>query len=176
MGHTLVTAFSKDGYQKIEAMFEKAGAKSLCKIPYGRDCQREEAERILKHHITMFHWAKKDDEKYLSLLNAYRFERPCTAMVSAVSLKRAEKNSLMLYLNVKPSEGFEEMRKSLEQTLGAKTSPFLHITLAISKDHEEIQRLYERISAMEIFPFTLEITGMDLYHIWKPVKLIRQYR
>ena len=33
MGHTLVTAFSKDGYQKIEAMLEKAGAKSLCKIP-----------------------------------------------------------------------------------------------------------------------------------------------
>ena len=176
MGHTLVCAFSKDGYQMIETMLEKAGAKSLCKIPYGRDCQREEADRIMKHHITMFHWAKKDDEKYLNLLKAYRFETTCNVIVSGVSLRRSADDSLMLYLNVKPSEGFEEMRKNLEQTLGAKTSPFLHVTLAVSQDYEEIQRLYKRISAMDMFPFRLEITGMDLYHIWKPVKLIRKYR
>ena len=172
MGHTLVTRFDEAGYERFRWI---VGAFPANKIPYGRDCDREAANRILKHHVTVFHWGKARDGYYLKRLEDFRFQ-PCRLAVTGAAVMPGEENSLLLYLKVKPAEGFPEMVTGLEKVRQAPTTDFLHITLAVSKDHGEILALNRRMQETVKFPFLINVTGLDLYHIWKPTSYVRCYQ
>lgn len=175
MGHTLVTHFTNESGDLIRRIMHEAGAEYACKIPYGRDCERKEADQLLPHHITVFHWAKEYDAIYLSRLKEYRFKEVCHVRAVRATLVYAEENSLLLKLDVKPEEDFIKMAEVLEITLGKKTSHSLHITLAVSKDHDEIRRIFRRIEQQSVFPLRLCVSGLDLYHIWRPVRKVKSF-
>lgn len=175
MGHTLVTHFTKESADRIRRIMQEADAEHACKIPYGRDCERKEADQLLPHHITVFHWAKEYDAIYLSRLKEYRFNEICHVRAVRASLVCAEENSLLLRLDVKPEEDFMKMAEELEKALGKKTSRSLHITLAVSKDHDEMKRIVRRINEQNLFPLRLCVSGLDLYHIWRPVRKVKSF-
>lgn len=171
MGHTLVLRFDPSGYRKIQDL---TGSMHVNKIPFGRDCDREAANRAMKSHLTVFHWGKEKDGLYLPKLEGYRF-RPCRIRITGCRRMSAEENSCLLYLQAEPSEGYREMASELERTLRCRTSGFMHVTLAVSKDEKEIRRLEEAVLSRAVFPFELKAEGLDLYHIWKPTRFVRSY-
>ena len=60
MGYTLVTSFDKLSYEKLNYLLEHQNAN---KIPFDKKCNREEANKILKYHMTLVHWGKQNDER-----------------------------------------------------------------------------------------------------------------
>ena len=173
MGHTLVTRFSENGYEKIRDLLYEAGIYNNNKIPFGRDCEREEANAFLPYHVTIFHWAKWEDEKYLRALENLRF-RPCKVFVTGVSRMNAEEGSSLLYFAVDPGDGYAEMVNVVEALTLSPTSSFLHITLSVGKNEKEIRRQEEALKKAS-YPFFLDVAGLDLYHIWRPVRLIKTF-
>lgn len=173
MGHTLVARFDTEGERKILSLVETGGLKHLPnKIPYGRDCDREEADERLPYHMTVFHWGKAQDAVYLDRLQSFQFT-PCSIKVTGVSIMYAEEGSTLLYLNVEPDQGYMKLKEGLECALQSYTSGFLHITLAVSKEHDQILELKKSIEKQTEFPFILNVSSLGLYHIWRPVELIK---
>lgn len=168
MGHTVVTRFDQAGYERIYSLMK---GKKANKIPYGRNCDRILANEIMDYHITMVHWAKAWDDYYLKKLADFQFV-PCQVVITGTSVMCAEEGSFLLYFDVVPGTGFRCMKENLEKALQTYCSGFLHMTLAVSKDREEIERIKEQIEAEITFPFTLNVEGLDLYHIWHPVKKV----
>jgi 2'-5' RNA ligase len=164
MGHTLVTRFTPESKKYIE---EIMAAENANKIPFGRDCDRKEVNAVLEYHMTLLHWAKSRDAYYLERIEGFQ-PTPCRIRVTGVKTMHAEEGSLLLYFAAEPDQGFRELMHALEQQTGAACSGFLHITLAVSKDHSEILAMGHRIQEKVAFPFTLDIDGLDLYHIWRP--------
>lgn len=176
MGHTLVAAFSEESDRKIRELLRLSGAEKPNKVPFGRNCDRNAANKVLGYHATIFHWPKPDDEKYLSRLKDFRFRGACTVIADRVMMEPAEENSLFLYLPLRAGEGFSAMESDVHSALGSSRSRVLHVTLAISQDHAQIEALYHRIQEQQRFPITLTVTRLELYKIWTPTKLIRVYQ
>lgn len=169
MGHTLVTRFDPEGRKLLQDLMQPCFAN---KIPFGRDCSREEANAVLDYHLTMLHWAKSQDGYYLNRIQDLK-PVPCQIRVTGTQIMYAEECSLLLYFAVEPTGRFLEMAAALEEKTGTPCSRFLHITLAVSKDPGEIEAVRAHIEQAVTFPFTLNIEGLDLYHIWKPTKKVR---
>lgn len=168
MGHTVVTRFDQEGYEKIHNLMKNKNAN---KIPFGRNCDRVLVNEILDYHITMVHWGKEQDAYYLDKLSDFEFI-PCQVTITGMSMFAAEEGSTLLYFDVIPGEGFVRMRNNLEQALQTYCSGFLHMPLAVSKDRGEILKIRKQLENEVTFPFTLHVEGLDLYHIWKPVKKV----
>lgn len=175
MGHTLVAVFSDESERKIRELLKKSEAEDACKIPFGRDCDRDAADLILKHHITLFHWKKEDDAVYLNRLSSIQNIPPCTITVVKPICIADIDNSYVICLEVAASSEFSKMMHSVGQCLGKSPSRFLHITLDATQDSDRANRIYTYLKSMECFPLELNISGLDLYKIWKPVKLINNY-
>lgn len=176
MGHTLTAHFDRKSDALIQDIMRKADALQACRIPYGRDCDRETANTILPYHITLFHWGRRDDAYYLGKLEELRFPGRCHVKAVDASLMHGAEDSLLLKLDVKPEEDYAELCSEIETLLGSKTVRHPHITLAISRDHEEIRRIHNAVSEHVPFPLALCIDGLDLYQIWKPVSLVKSFR
>ena len=73
MGHTLVAGFSGADLNRITSLLTEDERKVLCKIPFGRGCDRDEADRALPYHMTLAHWSAAEDPLYLPRLDALRF-------------------------------------------------------------------------------------------------------
>lgn len=176
MGHTLVTRFDFIGYKKICSLVEDAEGKhqKLLKIPYGRNCNRVEADKNLPYHMTVFHWGKEQDSIYLVRMHEFQFS-PCSLTVTGVSCMYAEEGSLLLYLDVITDREYGQMRTHLEKILQNHTTVFPHITLAVSKDHEAILKLKSCVEKKDVFPIQLNIIALDIYHIWNPVKRVATF-
>ena len=144
------------------------------KIPFGRDCDRKEANAVLEYHMTLLHWAKSRDNYYLERIEGFQ-PTPCRIRVTGAKTMHGCEGSLLLYFAVEPDQGFRELVRALEQQTGSACSGFLHITLAVSKDHSAILALGHRIREKVTFPFVLDIDGLDLYHIWRPTKKVRSF-
>lgn len=169
MGHTLVTRFDSQGLTLLHSVMDPF---RIPKIPFGRSCDRDAANSALDYHVTLFHWAKAQDALYLNRLQSLR-SFPCRLQVTGAEIMYAEEGSLLLYLAVEPDEGFQELTCSVEETLQAPCSRFLHITLAVSQSHEEIRSIHSHLLQSLSFPFRLNVEGLDLYHIWTPTKKVR---
>ncbi|MCR4646688.1 MAG: hypothetical protein K5695_14975 [Oscillospiraceae bacterium] len=174
MGHTLVTRFAKEDHQRLQKMLAAAGAADANKIPYGRPCDRKKADQILPHHVTLFSWKKELDAKYLKALEGYRFPGTCKLLITKPKWISGEEGSTLLMLEAVPSDGFDEMIAPLEKRMQMKPRQHLHITLAVSKDHLKIRRYYDAMKKPD-FPFQMTVTGLELYKIWEPVKLVRSF-
>ena len=175
MGHTFVARFSDQDIRLIRTMMQKAGVGQTVKIPYGRPCDRAAADLILPYHMTLFHWGRQEDAYYLGNLEKYRFPGACKVTVTEVVSVNAEEGSKLVKLRVKPSAGFAKMTGSLEQLLHHRVSSDLHITLAVSKDHSKMGQIEASIKDHMQFPFEMTVTGISLYHIWEPVRLVRTF-
>lgn len=169
MGHTLVTRFDAEGRRLLQDLIRPFGAN---KIPFGRDCSREDANAVLDYHLTMLHWAKQQDGYYLSRIQDLK-PVPCQIRVTGTQIMYGAECSQLLYFTVEPAGRFPEMAAALEEKTGTPCSRFLHITLAVSKDPGEIEAIRAHIQKDVTFPFTLNIEGLDLYHIWKPTKKVQ---
>lgn len=176
MGHTLVAVFSEDSSSKLRDLLKKAGVKDACKVPFGRHCDRAAADRKLKHHITLFHWNKKEDDVYLKRLAFLQSIPPCrVTAVKPVHLSDNATSSHIVCLKVAPSKEFSKIICTLREHLQTTPSVFLHITLDATKDTKRVQKLCSCLEKMDCFPLELEISGLELYKIWEPVKLVNSY-
>ena len=173
MGHTLVTRFTDEGYSTIQGLLESNGVKNVNKIPFGRSCDRTVANSILPYHVTMAHWKKPEDKKYLAHLSAFKFSEFKITFSKTVVWRGAE-GSWILALSVKPTKGFRKTEKDLRKAFNKffyVHKP--HLTISVSKDKKEIEAQREAIKSA--FPITLDVVGLDLYKIWNPVEFVRSY-
>ena len=171
MGHTLVARFD-DG--AVEGFLPEAELRRCNKIPFGRDCDRGEADEVLPYHMTLMHWAKKDDPVFLPKLSDLR-PPAAEIVVTGVLCFPAEEGSMLAALEVGPGRGFRRLTEYLEEAVGMAASAFPHITLAADRDHRFIRSLCEYVRNSSRFPITLEIRRLELYKIWKPVRLARVF-
>lgn len=170
MGHTLVAVLPCEEEQKLKNL--------LCgcnKIPYGRNCDREEANEILPYHITLFHWGKAEDKLYLDRLRLRQqpafsnVSESCGVIVTGSSVMIAEEGSYLLYFAVSPQPGFREIIDHIGHVLRMDPPGFLHMTLAVSKDADFIYEKKKKLDEVFSYPFYYKIDRCRLYHIWKPV-------
>lgn len=171
MGHTLVTRFDSQSSQFLHSLMQPFNAN---KVPFGRDCDREAANTVLDYHVTLFHWAKNQDAYYLDCIKDIK-PVPCQIQVTGTQIMRAEEGSWLLYFPVSPAQGFTDLTASVEANIHTYCSGFLHITLAVSKNREEIEAINRHIRNNVTFPFYLNVEGLDLYHIWKPTRKVRSF-
>lgn len=175
MGHTLVTRINEEDLAYINAVISSTGVRTN-KIPFGRDCDREAADRILPYHFTVFHWAKRDDEKYLSRLKNFKNPGPCSLKITGTSIMwPAEEGSALLYFTFEPDQSYRQCADAIQEVMQGWTSDFYHITLAVSKDHGQIQMLKQMVDRAVSYPFSVRVDGFDLYHIWRPVRRVAGY-
>lgn len=170
MGYTLVTAFD---HQTDEMLMKLTP--SVNKIPFGRDGDREAANKVMKHHVTLIHWSKQYDMILLPKIEDIHFH-PFCLFVTGSELINAEEGSTLLYFSVVPGNGFAKAKNELQHQTGLPVSDFLHITLAVDMDEQKLNSLKSDIDAAVHYPFSLQVVGLDLYHIWKPVQLKKMIR
>ena len=168
MGHTLVATFSEN----IAGMVSKAGVFANNKIPYRQQCDRAAANRVLPYHATLFHWDHRQDIFYLPHIDRIRFT-PCSVVAEQLSVMIGTGYSYVLFLKLRPAEGFAELCENISSVTGRPTESFLHITLSVSKDQELIAAQQKAISKLLRLPMTLQINALELYHIWDPVRLVK---
>ena len=171
MGHTLVTRFDPQSRKRLSDLMAPFAAN---KIPYGRKCDREAANRVLDYHVTVLHWAKTMDAYYLERLRELS-PAPCLLSVTRTCVMSAEEGSWLLYFQVEPGEGFADMVHDLENKTGIGIYLNPHITLAVSRDRDEIDRIRRQLDSTLSFPLQLRAEGLDLYHIWVPTQKVKSY-
>ena len=172
MGHTLVTRINQEDLSYINDIIFATGIRTN-KIPFGRNCDREAADRVLPYHFTVFHWAKSYDEKYLNRLKGLKNPGPCSLKITGTSIMcPVEEGSALLYFAFDPDQRYEQCANAIQKVMQGPTSGFYHITLAVSKDFDEIEALKQMVDRTVTFPFYVRVEGFDLYHIWKPVRRV----
>lgn len=168
MGHTLVTRFSPESHLWIHQLMQPFQAN---KIPFGRKCDREIANAVLDYHITLFHWSKISDAYYLERIKNLK-SSPFQVLVTGIHIMRAEEGSSLLFFSVEPKENFANAQKNLIETFDF-ISGFLHITLAVSLNHNEIDQIKQQIESQISFPVLMDVEGFDLYEIWTPTRKVK---
>lgn len=168
MGHTVVLGFDKQSEAHIQKLLEPYVAN---KIPFGRECDRDAANKAMQYHMTLYHWPKTQDTYCLSRLEGFQ-SQPCQLRVKGLKMIRAEEHSWLLYFEVRPTETFVQLKTRFEEYTGFCVSEFYHITLAVSKDYNEIAKLRTHICEKQTFPFSLSVDRIDLYKIWSPTQKV----
>lgn len=168
MGHTVVLGFDNDSNVLLHKLLEPFGAN---KIPFGRRCNREEANKVMDYHMTLYHWPKTMDTYCLSRLNGFQ-SIPCQVQVNGMRIMQAEENSWLLYFEVSPTETFTQLKLLFEKHTGFCVSGFYHITLAVGIDYNEIVDISDFICKNQVFPFELTADRIDLYKIWSPTQKV----
>lgn len=175
VGHTLVTRLGKKDLSYISGIISSTGFQTN-KIPFGRNCDRETANRVLPYHFTVFHWPKEDDEKYLHRLKRFTNPGPCSLKITGTAIRYpAEEGSALLYFVFEPDRRYEQCANAVQQAIQKPTSGFYHITLAVSRDFREIEILKQMVDRTVSYPFSVRVEGLDLYHIWRPIRKVEEY-
>lgn len=171
MGHTLIALF--DG--EAERIVSAAGIQHIQhmnKIPVGKPCDREAANRVLPYHLTLLHWSRKEDAQYLPCAEKLRFSA-CTFRAEKPRILKFQNGSRLLYLPLVPERGFAELQKQISAVFHAPCDPFLHMTLAAGSA-DEIDAAYRAVSRVMQKPVIMQMTALALYHIWTPTKCVRR--
>lgn len=168
MGHTLVATFSDN----IAGMVLNAGLFANNKIPYRQHCDRSAANRVLPYHATLFSWDRRQDIFYLPHIDKIEFT-PCSVVAEQLGVMIGTGYSYVLFLKLRPAEGFDALCENISRVTGRPTESFLHITLSVSKDQELINAQQKALAKSLRFPMTLQINALELYHIWDPVQLVK---
>ena len=168
MGHTVVLGFDKESDAHIHKLLEPY---VMNKIPFGRKCDRDAANKTMQYHMTLYHWPKTLDTYCLSRLCGFQ-SKPCKLQVNGLQIMQAEEDSWLLYFTVNPTETFLQLKTHFEEYTGFYFSGFHHITLAVSKEYNEIAKIYTHIYEKQIFPFELSADRIDVYKIWTPTQKI----
>lgn len=175
MGHTLITRINQEDLSYINDVMSSTSIRTN-KIPFGRNCDRETADWILPYLFTVFHWGKSDDEKYLNRLKDLKNPGPCSLKITGTSIiYPAEEGSALLYFAFEPDQRYGQYANAIQKAMQGPTSDFYHITLAVSKDYDEIEVLKQMLDCTVTFPFFVRVEGFDLYHVWKPGRRVGEY-
>ncbi len=176
MGHTITAAFSDESRMELKFLMKKSGGENAVKIPFGRDCDREQANKVMDYHVTLFQWSKGKDDTILERLKDYSFPGECQVTAEKAIMVHGHDDSVLLCLKIKPADGFKKLTSELEKMLGHRTSEHLHVTLAVSQDHSEIHRLYKKVKSEWLFPMKLTVDKLELYRVWDPVEKTAVFR
>lgn len=172
MGHTLVACFQERELAPLVSMLSRWDGSPSNKIPFGRDCDRVEADKILPYHMTILHWASSNDKIMLPKLKKLALPS-LTVIADGVRVLPAGENSSLVYIKIEPTASFEQWCHGQGKALGVCfDTSFLHITVAVSKNAAEMKRLAKYFNCSMTFPFELHIQRLELYHIWNPVRLV----
>ena len=171
MGHTLVASLAAADQRRIAMALAAAGLTAPNKIPLDRDCDREAANRILPWHATLAHWGRDEDALYLPRAERLRFAT-CALVGTGLILDEADG---LLLLRVRTGAGFAALCAEVERTIGLSASPFLHVTLAAEADREKLGSVWKQLRASDSLLAQLRVDAMELYHIWRPVRLVREW-
>lgn len=172
MGYAIVTALDNAFYKKMGDLLQNY---NVNKIPFGRGCNREEANRILNYHVTLMKWKEKDNPIFLPRIDAIQF-RPCDIIITGSRIKALEDGGYILRFDVKETAGFSKMNSSLKKCMRLELARSLHITLVVDEEIEPLKNLKKEIDKNFEYPFRVGVVGLDLYHLWKPVKLAKRIR
>lgn len=172
MGYAIVTAFEDILYKKVRNAIGNSYAN---KIPFGRDCDRDKANQVLDYHVTLVNWKESQNAIYLPRTDVLHFQ-PCELIITGSRIKTTKDGGYLLRFDIVPGNGFSKMKSYLEKCMELPISQSLHITLAVDDDSESLRALQKKIDSRFEYPCRIKVTGWDMYHLWRPVKLTRRIR
>ena len=171
MGHTLVFTFDEKSLCRLNDLLSLADL-PLNKIPFGRDCDREVANKILPYHITAAHWAKNKDSFLLDKAKNFMLDKPFSVTVTGIKCMSAEENSTLLYFSLLRNAELNTAMHKVNNTFGECAASYPHITITAEKDLKKADAIYEKLKCID-YPFELTVSQIELYHIWRPIKRIK---
>ncbi len=175
MGHTLITRLTDADEKKIRMYMHLAGAAGELKIPFGRGCDRAEADRLIPYHITIMHWGNSEDAVMLERLRNFHFS--CSQfIITSPQIRPGREGSTHLAFRAEPGRGARAMIRELERVMESPVSSDLHMTLAAGKDRKTMEQYLAKIQRCVSFPFTIDTDGLDLFHLWHPVAYVKTFR
>lgn len=175
MGYTLVARFQESDFEVMVSTLSMWGGTPVNKIPFGRGCDRNEANTILPYHMTILHWSRSDDVVMLPKMKNLVLPS-MTVTADSVRVLPAAENSSLLYLQIKPTVSYERWCHAQGKAIGVCFDlSFLHVTIAVSKNTTEIEQLAKYLKLRMKFPFELRIRKLELYHIWNPIRLVETW-
>ena len=175
MGHTLITRLTDADEKKIRMYMHLAGAAGELKIPFGRGCDRAEADRLIPYHITIMHWGNSEDAVMLERLRNFHFS--CSQfIITSPQIRPGRVGSTHLAFWAAPGRGARAMIHELERVMESPVSSDLHMTLAAGKDRKTMEQYLAKIHRCVSFPFTIDTDGLDLFHLWHPVAYVKTFR
>lgn len=175
MGHTLITRLTDADEKKIRMYMRLAGAAGELKIPFGRGCDRAEADRLIPYHITIMHWGDSEDAAMLGRLRHFRFSR-ARFVITAPQIRPGREGSTHLSFRAEPERDARTMIRELERVMERPVSADLHMTLAAGKDRKVMEQYFIKMQRCAAFPFTIDTDGLDLFHLWHPVAYVKTFR
>ena len=175
MGLTLVTLFSEESRNVLDAFLQKA-EEPVCKIPYGRV---EEAERekldTLPPHFTVSAWKSSERTQVEETLGRMKFPG-AKVTVNGILEKMGAQGSRVLYLSIAPCEELKQAQEELYRRLpNPKYHPdsfTFHLTVGIDRDAEKIRRVRERL-AEDFRSFALDVCALGLFEIYPAVPILK---
>ena len=171
MGHTLITAHTPESNAQLAALLRQAGLTGCNKIPFGRTEHRAAADAALPHHVTVCHWGSSPAA--LSGVQALRFV-PFSYTLPRVLLLNGCEDSLALCLKAVPDARYAALDAQIRRIAGIRIPALPHLTVDISKDRQRIEQEAKRLNALLHTPVTLTVSGLLLYQIWEPVRLLQR--
>ena len=169
---TLIARFDAFGNEKINSLINRIDER-VCRVPYCRvlDSERYAVDN-LPYHLTVSS-SKTSQKEIIEALKPLSFE-PFEIVVDGVETMHGMMSSRVLYFKIRDSEELNNLLTNAYNCL--KNGKYLpdrntpHITIAISRDYEKIERIKSAIE-QDFSPFSLKVGSLGLYSIW-PRKLV----
>ena len=168
MGHKLVAVLGHE----LPRLILTAGVINNNKIPFRPFLDREAANSVMPYHTTLFQWDKQQDIFYLQKMENLTFS-PCKVVAEEFAIMNSTGYSYLLFARVTPGEGFEELCQSIAAVTGRPLESYLRVSISVSKDQKQIRQQYKALTKTIKLPVELPIRGLEVFHIWDPVKRIR---
>ncbi len=168
MGHKLVAVLGHE----LPRLILTAGVINNNKIPFRPFLDREAANNIMPYHTTLFQWDKQQDIFYLQKMADLTF-KPCKVVAEEFAIMNSTGYSYLLFVRVTPGDGFQELCQSISEVTGRPLETYLRVSLSCSKDQKQIREQYKALTKTIRLPVELPIRGLELFHIWDPIKRVR---
>lgn len=164
---TLIARFDASGNEKLKSLISRIN-EEICRVPY---CRVPDSERYavdnLPYHVTVSS-SQTSQQEIIEALKPLSFE-PFEIVVDGVEIMHGMKDSRVLYFKIQDSDKFNNLLTNAYNCLNnrkylpGRTTP--HITIAISRDYEKIERIKSAIER-DFSPFSLKVGSLGLYSIW----------
>lgn len=164
---TLIARFNASGNEKLNSLISRIDEK-MCRVPY---CRVPDSERYavdnLPYHLTVSS-SKTSQKEIIEALKPLSFE-PFEIVVDGVETMCGMRDSRVLYFKIQDSDKLNKLLINAYDCL--KNGKYLpdrntpHITIAISRDYEKIERIKSAIER-DFSPFSLKVGSLGLYSIW----------
>ncbi|MCQ2343821.1 MAG: 2'-5' RNA ligase family protein [Paludibacteraceae bacterium] len=163
----MIARFDASGNERINSLINLIDER-VCRVPY---CRVPDSERYavdnLPYHLTVSS-SKTSQKEIIEALKPLSFE-PFEIVVDGVETMCGMRDSRVLYFKIQDSDKLNELLINAYDCLNngkylpGRTTP--HITIAISRDYEKIQRIKFAVER-NFSPFSIKIGSLGLYRIW----------